>query len=94
MEVDLADVRHMAKLSRLGITEDEEKIFAGQFSQILGHMKILEMVDTTGVTPMYSTCPESAQTREDIATNRRSANEILANAPETDGQYFIVPRII
>lgn len=84
----------MASLSRLDIDEDELRLFCGQFTRILDYMGILEGVNTEGVEPCYSPVFHSAPLREDHMDNKRSAREILANAPETDGQYFIVPRII
>ncbi len=93
-EVSPEEVYHMAKLSRLNIDEDEVKLFSRQFTQILDHMNILSRVDTEGVEPCYTPVNHSSLLREDKADNLRSSKEILANAPETDGKYFIVPRII
>ncbi len=93
-EVSPEEVRHMAKLSRLVIAPGEEAVFARQFGQILGHMAILESVDTTGIEPLYSPLGTLCATRADDADNLRSRTEILANAPQTDGHYFIVPRIV
>ena len=93
-KVSPAEVRHMASLSRLNIDEEELRLFCCQFSQILDHMSILAAVDTEGVEPCYSPLFHTAKLREDHMDNRRSRREILSNAPETDGQYFIVPRII
>lgn len=93
-EVSPKEVRHMARLSRLNIDDEEVKLFCRQFTQILDHMSILEAVDTEGCEPCYSPVFQPAELREDHMKNIRSREEILANAPETDGKYFIVPRII
>lgn len=93
-EITVADVRHMAKLSRLLINADEEKLFAAQFGQIVAHMDVLNSVPTDGVEPLYTPVHEPSLTREDEAVNIRTRSEILANAPETDGQCFVVPRIV
>lgn len=92
--VDVAEVRHMAKLSRLALTEEEEKLFSQQLARILDHMAILEKVDTSGVEPLYSPVCHEEFKRSDDARNLRDRKEILANAPETDGEFFIVPRIV
>lgn len=92
--VSVEEVRHMAALSRLAVSEEEERLFARQFGGILAHMDILSRVDTEGVEPLYSPIAHAAPTREDEAVNRRTRAEILANAPETDGEYFVVPRIV
>lgn len=88
------EVRHMAKLSRLVINTEEEKLFGRQFGQILGHMAVLQSVNTDNVEPLYSPLSEVASTRPDIAENIRNREQILSNAPETDGETFIVPRIV
>lgn len=88
------EVRHMAKLSRLNIADSEVRIFAQQFSEILDYMGILQKTDTTGVTPLFTPVVQKEWQRDDVAENIRSQKEILANAPETDGQYFIVPKIV
>lgn len=93
-EITVADVRHMAKLSRLAVTETEEQVFARQFAQIIEHINVLNKVDTTGIEPLYSPVVTDSSPRRDNACNMRTREEILANAPETDGQCFIVPRIV
>ena len=92
--VSIEEVRHMAALSRLAVTEEEERLFARQFGNILAHMALLSSVDTEGVEPLYSPLAHAAATRPDEAANLRTRAEVLANAPETDGEYFIVPRIV
>ncbi len=93
-DITLAEVRHMAMLSRLLISDDEEKLFSHQFSDILAHMEVLNEVDTGRMEPLYSPSQHPGFNREDFAVDMRTRSEILANAPETDGECFIVPRII
>lgn len=88
------EVAHMAALSRLSVSEEERALFARQFGEILGYMDVLALVNTENVEPLYSPAQHAAAGREDQAVNRRSREEILANAPEQDGEYFIVPRIV
>lgn len=92
--VSREEVRHMAALSRLAVTEEEERLFARQFGDILAHMDLLSRVDTKDVEPLYSPHAHAAATRPDEAASLRTREEILANAPETDGEYFVVPRIV
>lgn len=93
-EIGIDEVRYMARLSRLILSEDEEKLLAGQFGQIIGHMDFLNSVDTTAVEPLYSPAMHKSMNREDESRNIRTREEILANAPKTDGKYFVVPRIV
>lgn len=88
------EVAHMAALSRLSVNEEEQALFARQFGDILGYMDVLAQVDTENVEPLYSPVRHAAAGREDQAVNRRARQEVLANAPEQDGEYFIVPRIV
>ncbi len=88
------EVAHMAALSRLSVSEEEQALFARQFGDILGYMDVLARVDTENVEPLYSPAQHTAPGREDQAANRRTRREVLANAPEQDGEYFIVPRIV
>lgn len=93
-EIDPKEVRHLAQLSRLVISGEEEKLFCRQFGEILGHVDILARVDVDGIEPLYSPVQHPGWTREDEARDIRTRHEILANAPETDGECFIVPRIV
>lgn len=93
-EVSPEEARHMAELSRLRINEEEEKLFCAQFTQILNYMNILSSLDTEGVEPCYTPIDRASALRDDEMEKRRTRGEILANAPETDGAHFIVPRII
>lgn len=87
-------VRHMAELSQLSLNEEEVEMFGRQFAVILGYMEVLQNVDTRGIEPLYTCAQNFAYKRKDNAVNMRSRKEILANAPETDGESFMVPRII
>lgn len=93
-KVSLEEVRHMARLSRLLIDHEEEEMFSRQFGRILGHMAVLENIDTEGVEPLFSPLTGSGRERLDIADNIRTVEEIMSNAPDTDGEYFIVPKIV
>lgn len=90
-------VAHMAALSRLAIASEEEALFARQFADILGYMDVLSRVDTQSVEPLYSPVEHQGSPREDVAQNRREREAVLANAPaapNADGHYFVVPRIV
>ena len=92
--VSVEELRHMAKLSKLEIDSREEELFRHQFGTILEHMGILSQVDTSNIEPLYTPATQDEFTRADVANNTRQREQILANAPQTDGEYFIVPRIV
>lgn len=92
--IDEKAVLHMAELSRLYIAEDEIQSFSLQFSQIINLMDIIQAVPTENVEPMFSPLEQQAWQRNDKEHDFRTHEQIMRNAPETDGQYFIVPKII
>ena len=94
MAINIEDVQNMAKLARLQIDEETQELFAKQFADIISYMDILSEVDTKGIEPLYSPCLHKAVLREDVAISRAEREEVLKNAPKSDGQYFIVPRIV
>ena len=88
------EVAHMAQLSRLSVGEQEQALFARQLGDILGYMDVLAKVDTSAVEPLYSPVRHESAARQDVAAQVRTRQEVLANAPEADGEYFMVPRIV
>lgn len=87
-------VAHMAVLARLDIDASTQERFTRQFVDILGYMEVLRGVDTEGVEPLYSPVQHGKASREDVVRNCRTREQILENAPEQDGRYFVVPRIV
>lgn len=87
-------VRAMATLSRLKLPEDTLERFAPQLAQVVEYMDILAEVDTQGVEPLYSPVEQVSVLREDVAAKDLPRDAITANAPQTDGQFFIVPKIV
>ena len=89
-----SDMMHLARLSRLAPAETVLEQFAPQCDKILQYMDVLAEVPTEGVEPLYSPAEHVLPQREDKAEKRRTRDEVLANAPETDGRFFVVPRIV
>ncbi len=94
MPVTPEDVSTMASLARLDVDAATHERFTRQFGDILDYMDVLNHIDTTGVAPMYGPGQELACTREDAARSLRPREAVLRGAPEQDGQYFMVPRIV
>jgi aspartyl-tRNA(Asn)/glutamyl-tRNA(Gln) amidotransferase subunit C len=90
----LDDVRHVAKLARLSLSDDKLTTLTGQLELILGYIAKLSEVDVTGVEPMAHALPLHNVLREDIVTPSLPLEKVLINAPETDGPFFKVPKII
>lgn len=94
MQIDQATVKNIAHLSRLELSETEEKEMVGSLSKILNWMEQLNELDTTGVEPLSHMSEEVNVMREDIANNTLSREEGLLNAPSKVGKYFGVPKVI
>ncbi|MFT4605280.1 MAG: aspartyl-tRNA(Asn)/glutamyl-tRNA(Gln) amidotransferase subunit C [Rhodothermales bacterium] len=92
--VTLEDVKYVARLARLSFTADEEEHMVRDLSSILGYMRQLEEVDTSEVAPMEHVLDRVDVFREDVIVSRITQAEALSNAPDTDGDYFRVPRVI
>ncbi|GAB7082132.1 Asp-tRNA(Asn)/Glu-tRNA(Gln) amidotransferase subunit GatC [Megalodesulfovibrio paquesii] len=88
------DAAAIARLARLAPDEALLERFARQANDILAAMETLAEVDTTGVAPLYSPMEHAPVLREDEILQVHSREALLANAPETDGQFFMVPRIV
>lgn len=94
MSVSIEEVRYIAALARLEFSESEEERLAREMSKILGYMDKLNELDTTGVEPMSHVLDLRNVFRPDAHEQRISHEEALRNAPDTDGEYFRVPKVI
>jgi aspartyl-tRNA(Asn)/glutamyl-tRNA(Gln) amidotransferase subunit C len=94
MKLNSEEVRHVARLARLGITDDEVEKFRGQLSAILENFEILEPVDTTEVEPTAHCVPIHTVLREDEARPSLSSEDILSNAPNEEESQFRVRAVL
>ncbi|OHB79757.1 MAG: asparaginyl/glutamyl-tRNA amidotransferase subunit C [Planctomycetes bacterium RBG_16_55_9] len=93
-KIDEAQVRKVAKLSRLELTEAEVEEFTGQLSAILDYVEKMNELDTDNVEPLAHCLPIHNVLREDCAKESLGAEKALANAPQRDGNFFKVPKIL
>ena len=91
--VDREWVLRVANLARLKLTEEEIETFSKQLGDILEFVRQLEELDTSGVEP-YIQKTEGTPMREDEPREGLSREEALRNAPEREGGFFVVPRIV
>ncbi len=94
MSITPEEVAKVAKLSRLELGQDKTAQYAAQLDDILAYMDKLAELDTAGVEPMYTPVDHVSVLRDDVASKDLPREDILKNAPETDGAFFIVPRIV
>lgn len=99
MKITEKEVRYVADLANLRLTDDETREMAKDMDELLVYMEKLKEIDTTGVAPMaqvlYGAAP-TATWREDVVHPERQldADTATANAPSAGGGYFKVPRVI
>lgn len=94
MEVDEATVRRIARLARIEITDDEANSLKGGMSVILHWVELLDEVDTGNVEPMTRVVPVNLKQREDIVTDGEKADDVVANAPMANDNFYVVPTVI
>jgi aspartyl-tRNA(Asn)/glutamyl-tRNA(Gln) amidotransferase subunit C len=92
--IDQAQVRKVAKLSRLELTEAEVEEFTGQLSAILDYMEKMNELDTANVEPLAHCLPISNVFRQDCVKESLGTEKTLGNAPQRDGEFFKVPKIL
>ena len=94
MSVDIDTVKRVARLARIAVTEDEAARMTGELNTILGFVNQLGEVDVTGVEPMTSVMPMDMRKRQDLVTDGGKAADIVANAPATEENFFLVPKVV
>ncbi|MCM2294291.1 Asp-tRNA(Asn)/Glu-tRNA(Gln) amidotransferase subunit GatC [Allorhizobium sp. BGMRC 0089] len=94
MSVDLATVKRVAKLARIALPEEEAERTMAELNGILGFVEQLAEVDVTGIEPMTSVMPMAMRKRQDAVTDGNKADDIVANAPQTDRNFFLVPKVV
>ena len=93
-EITPEQVRHVAKLARLHLDEPQLQRLEGQLESILEYVAKLREVDVTGVEPLAHALPLTNVLREDVVEPSLPLEKVLQNAPESDGPFFKVPKVI
>jgi aspartyl-tRNA(Asn)/glutamyl-tRNA(Gln) amidotransferase subunit C len=96
MKITRKDVEHVARLARLALTDEEKDRYTAQLESILGYIDKLNQLDTTNVPPTSHVLPLANVWREDAAEADRlgTAEDILKNAPDAEGPFFKVKKVI
>lgn len=88
------DVRHVAKLSRLSLSDEQVHHFTEQLEAVLEYIGKLNELDVEGVEPMAHPLDITNALREDVPGEALSEDAALANAPARDGAFFKVPKVL
>ncbi|MBU0686323.1 MAG: Asp-tRNA(Asn)/Glu-tRNA(Gln) amidotransferase subunit GatC [Candidatus Margulisbacteria bacterium] len=94
MTISKKDVEHVAKLARLGLSEEEKEKLTQQLNDILKYAEQINQLDTDKVPPTSHSIPMQNVFREDEAKPCRNTADILANGPQTQETTFRVPKML
>jgi aspartyl-tRNA(Asn)/glutamyl-tRNA(Gln) amidotransferase subunit C len=94
MQVDEGTVRRIARLARIKITDDEAKGLEKELTGILDWVEQLKEVDTSAVEPMTRVVPIELKKRQDKVTDGEIAADVTRNAPFTEDNFYVVPKVV
>ena len=94
MKITDNEVRHIADLSRLAFTDEQAADMAGHLQTVLEHFEMLDSVDTSMLPPTAHILDAVNVLRPDAVVPPMDRDKLLANAPETDGESYIVPKVL
>ncbi len=94
MSISREDVRKVAVLARLELSDAEIDTMTAQMGDVLDYMSLLTEVDTDKVEPMAHALDVSDVFRDDTVRPSLERADALANAPRADGEYYLVPAVL
>ena len=94
MPVSHEQVRHIAKLARIAMSDEELDRLLPELNNILGWVEQLGEVDTDGVEPLATVIDQKLRLRDDVVTDGEIRDQVLANAPDAQHGFFAVPKVI
>ena len=94
MSVDAATVKRIGRLARIRVEENDVEKYQSEINAILGFVEQLSEVDVAGVEPMTSVTPMQLRRREDKVTDGGYPERIVKNAPLSEDNFFMVPKVI
>jgi len=94
LPTDTIDIRYVAKLARIGLTDEEIEVFGRQLGDLLGHVNALSKLDTESVPATAQVVESRNVTRDDVIAPGLDRERVLSQAPQRQGNFFRVPRII
>jgi aspartyl-tRNA(Asn)/glutamyl-tRNA(Gln) amidotransferase subunit C len=94
MSVDAETVRRIAHLARIKVAASEVPHLQGELNAMLAFVEQLSEVNIDGVEPMTSVTPMQMKKRQDVVDDGEIADDIVKNAPATEGHFFLVPKVV
>ena len=94
MALDPTTIRRIANLARIRVEDDQLEPLSRELNGILGWIEQLNEVNVDGVEPLTGGAQMAMKMRDDVVTDGGYAEKILANAPDRNGQFFAVPKVV
>jgi aspartyl-tRNA(Asn)/glutamyl-tRNA(Gln) amidotransferase subunit C len=94
MSVSHEQVRHIATLARIAMSEEELERLVPELNAIIGWVEQLDEVDTDGVEPLTAVIEQKLRLRDDVVDDGNIRDAVLANAPQAQHGFFAVPKVI
>ena len=94
MSVNADQVRHVARLARIAMSDAEVAAMVPEFNTILGWVEQLAEVDTDGVEPLTAVIDQQLRLRDDVVNDGDVRDAVLKNAPDAQHGFFAVPKVI
>lgn len=94
MSVDADTVRRIAHLARIAVAENEVEHLKGELNAMLAFVEQLQEVNVEGVEPMTSVTPMAMKKRADVVNDGGIAEDIVRNAPASEDNFFLVPKVV
>ena len=94
MSVNTQQVRHIAKLARIAMSDAEVEAMVPELNAIIGWVEQLGEVNTDGIEPLTAVIDQKLRLRDDVVTDGNIRDAILANAPAAEHGFFAVPKVI
>ncbi|MCX7341369.1 MAG: Asp-tRNA(Asn)/Glu-tRNA(Gln) amidotransferase subunit GatC [Hyphomicrobiales bacterium] len=94
MSVDAATVKRVAHLARIALPEGDVAKMQAEINAMLGFVEQLNEVNVDGVEPMTSVMPMAMKKRADVVNDGEIAAQIVKNAPQSEDDYFMVPKVV
>ena len=94
MSLDAAAVRRIARLARVGIEDADLEQLQAELTGILGWIEQLLEIDVEGIAPMVGTEQTTLRLRADVVTETGLTEAVLSNAPDREGSFYAVPKVV
>ena len=94
MSVDKETVQRIAKLARIALDETQTAAMEQELNALLSWVEQLQDVDVEGIAPMTSVVDQRLKMRDDVVTDGGYAEDLMKNAPQSEGHFFVVPKVV